>query len=123
MDNTAGNIGVELNLEIKQGSDFAIEVDFTNSADDSVFDLTPFTHVAHLRKKPFATPVQSFVCTSPIPGRLRFAMTHTTTALLTCGSELDSAKSSYVWDHEMVRTSDGTITPCFYGDVSVFRDV
>ena len=123
MLNTAGNIGVELNLEIKQGVDFAIEVDLTLLNDGSVFDLTPFSHVAHLRKRAFAEPVQSFVCTVPIPGRLRFAMPHAETALLTCGAEMDTKKSSYVWDHEFIRISDGIVTPGFFGDVSVFRDI
>jgi len=122
MTTPAGNIGLKQDLQIKQGADFAIEVDLYN-ADDTPFSLTPYTHVARLRKKPFATPVVTIACTSPIAGRLRFALTRVQTAALICGPELDSEASSYVWDHELVTIADGVIVPGFYGDVSVFRDI
>jgi hypothetical protein len=119
---TAGNIGLELNLRIKQGSDFTVDVECT-TANDLPFDFAPYSHVAHLRKRPFATPVQSFVCTSPVLGTLRFHMDQADTALLKCGPNLDDAASSYVWDHELVLISSGVTSPGFYGDVSVFRDI
>lgn len=122
MTTPAGNIGLQLDLQIKQGADWAIEVDLTNE-DNTAFDLTPYTHVAHLRKKPFASPVISLTVTSPIAGRLRFSLTHTQTAALSCGPDLESDASWYVWDHELVAISGGEITPGFFGDVSVFRDL
>lgn len=121
MCDTAGNIGLELNLRIKQGADFTIDVECTQN--DLPFDLSPYSHVARLRKRPFATPVQTFVCSSPVVGTLRFHMDQATTALLKCGPNLDDPASSYVWDHEMILISSGVKIPGFYGDVSVFRDI
>jgi hypothetical protein len=114
--------GLKLDLEIKQGADWSKEVDLTNE-DGTVFDLTPYNHVAHLRKKPFDPTVISITVTSPVAGRLRFALTHTQTAALSCGPDLESDASWYVWDHELVAISGGEITPGFFGDVSVFRDL
>jgi hypothetical protein len=122
MTTPAGNIGLQLDLQIKQGADWSVEVDLTND-DNTTFDLTPYNHVAHLRKKPFASPVISLTVTSPIAGRLRFSLTHTQTAALSCGPDLESDASWYVWDHELVAISGGEITPGFFGDVSVFRDL
>lgn len=120
--NPAGNIGLKQDLQFKQGADFATEFDLFNQ-DDTPFDLTPYTHVAHLRKKPFATPVVSIAATSPSVGRLRFGLTHVETAAITCGADIDSEASSYVWDHELITIADGVIVPGFYGDVSVLRDI
>ena len=122
MSTPVGNIGLKQDLQIKQGADFAIEVDLYN-LDNTPFDLTPYTHVARLRKKPFATPVITITCTSPLAGRLRFALTRTQTAALTCGPNLDSDASSYVWDHELITIANGVIVPGFYGNVSIFRDI
>jgi hypothetical protein len=117
-----GSIGAELALLIKQGSDFVVEIDLTDD-NDVPLNTALYDAVANLRKKPFAPAVVTFVCTFPIPGRLRITLPRTATATLTCGEFIDDDASLYVWDCELVIKSDGTTIPAFFGDVNVFRNI
>ena len=116
-----GNIGVELHLRIKQGADFAIDIDFQNP-DETPFDLTPYLPVARIRKKP-GDPATAFICSTSTPGRLRIALAHATTLALQAGRFLDDELSSYVWDCEFVAISGGWVIPALYGNVVVWRDI
>jgi hypothetical protein len=119
---TGGSIGAELALEIKQGADFRLDIELTDEA-GAPFNTAPYTAVANLRKKPFATPVTPFVCTFPATGTLRITLSRTVTAALACGADFDDDLSAYVWDLELIKTSDQTVTPAFFGDVAVFRNI
>ena len=118
-----GNIGVELTLHIKQGADFVLEILLTDSTTGAPFNTAPYNAVANLRKKPFAVPITPFVCTFPTLGTLRIELARTTTAALTCGANLDDDASMYVWDLELVTISTNVVTPAFFGDVLVFRNL
>ncbi len=115
-----GNIGTELALLIKQGADFAVEIDFINE-DLTPFDLTPYTPVARLRKKPGETAT-AFTCTTPVPGRVSVAMSNSLTAGLPSGRFIEDAESSYVWDMEFV-DGGGYVIPILFGNVAVWRDI
>lgn len=118
----AGSIGSELNLQIKQGAHFLVDIQLTDD-DDAPINTALYTAVGNLRKKPFAVPITPFACTFPATGTLRIALTSAETALLKCGADLDDEASTYVWDLEFTTLADNTVTPGFYGDVQVFRDL
>ncbi len=118
----AGSIGAELALQIKQGADFILDIELTDSA-GAPWNTAPYTAVANLRKKAFALPVTAFVCTFPVVGTLRITLARTVTAAISCGSDFDDEASGYVWDLELIKTSDQTVTPAFFGDVQVLRNI
>jgi hypothetical protein len=118
----AGTIGDELALLIKQGSDFVIEIDLLDE-NDVALNTALYDAVAHLRKRPFASAVTAFVCSFPVLGRLRVAMSRAVTSTLSCGPCLEDDASTYEWDCELVAKSDGTTIPAFFGQTNVFRDI
>lgn len=118
----AGNIGQELNLLIKQGSDFAIEIDLQEENGDP-FNTDDFSAIAAMRKQPFREPIVSFECSFVFSGRLRIAMSASDTANLACGAELYDDESSYSWDCELIDNANALTIPGFFGDVNVFRNI
>lgn len=119
-----GSIGAELNLLIKQGGTFGPVTVTARNPDATVMDLTGATIRGQIRKRALdPTVVASFVCTVLSPatdGKFEFGLTDETTATIVADEQ--PAKSIFVWDMEL-EDSLGRVTPLYYGQVQVFREV
>lgn len=119
---TVGNIGQELNLLIKQGSDFAIEIELKDE-NGTPFYTDEMTPVAAMRKQPFRDPVVNFDASFVQTGRLRIELSASATAQLTCGVSLDDDESLYQWDLEFIDNGNDVTIPGFYGAANVMRNI
>lgn len=118
-----GSIGSYLPIQIKQGSDFQLEIVLTNKIDGTPLNTALYTAQASMRKAPFRDPSIAIACSFPVLGRLRLFLARSATALLSCGADLEDDASSYEWDCELITIASGIITPAFYGPANVFRDI
>lgn len=122
---TLGYIGERLDLLIRQGATFGpFDVTLANP-DKTPLDLTGATLRAHVRKKALDINVVITLqveLTEPALGKFKFGLTDEFTAGITAGESIKDPASVYVWDMEM-EDSLGRVTPLYYGEVKVFREV
>lgn len=119
-----GHYGAPLNLRIKQGATFSPTIILQNP-DGSFVNLTGSQVRAQIRKNALdAAVAASFVIDilNAVGGEFKMTLTDEVTAAITAGEMLTSTASKYVWDCEM-EDSLGRVTPLFYGQVDVFREV
>jgi hypothetical protein len=128
---TLGSKGTNQPLLIRQGADWSCDFILLNPivAPATVavpLDLTGCTIRGQIRKTAkssdiTATFVVAYTVT-PTDGKFNLSLSNAVTALIAAGVDESDAKSLYVWDLELLDTL-GRITPIFYGDVKVFREV
>ena len=99
------------NIFIDQGTDFAIQVDLTDTVGD-VLNLTGFTATAQLRKTYDSTTKTDFtaIIANATTGRLQISLTPVQTGALSAGR--------YVYDVE-ITDSSGIITRVVEGQVEI----
>lgn len=125
MTQTIGTKGEQLNLLIKQGSDFG---PFNATMTDNLavpINLTGCTIRGQIRKTPTDAAVTAqlvVTITAPLAGQYSFTLPASVTAAIACGIDETASASKYVWDMELVDVSTKVI-PLYYGDVAVFREV
>jgi hypothetical protein len=120
------NVGVEVDLKLRQGADFATTLTFTN-ADGSVVDLTGCMLAAQIRRRPRdnAPAVASFALSIASPatlGTASMSMSAATTARIVCGDSIDDDASKYVWDLELT-DANGLVSSPLHGKLYLFREV
>lgn len=122
---TLGYIGEKLDLLIRQGATLGpFNVTLTNPNNTPV-NLTNAVLRAHLRKKALdVVKVAQFdvTITDAVAGKFQFGLTDDATAVITAGETLKDVASVYVWDMEL-EDALGRVTPLYYGDCKVFREV
>lgn len=122
-----GYIGESLDLLIRQGADFGPYNATMINPDQSLVDLTGCTIRGQIRKHALDTAIVITFNTTVLnqityPGKYKFWLTNIQTAGLTTGETLASAESKFVWDLELL-DSAGYVTPLYYGNVTIQREV
>lgn len=120
---TIGDIGVEVDLNMRQGATFGpYELDIT-AADGSPLNLTDCIVRGKMRKTYKTVDVTAeFICTIDIANsRAYFSLTDEITAAIDAGEALDDPEGSYVYDLEL-EYADGTVRPLIYGIVQVMPE-
>ena len=122
---TLGYIGEKLDLLIRQGATLGpFNVTLTNP-NGTPYDLTGVTIRGQIRKTPSDPVVTADLDVSVIDsllGKFEFGISSVLTAQIPTGESLKDTPSGQVWDMELVDTL-GRVTPLYYGDVKVFREV
>lgn len=122
---TLGYIGEKLDLLVKQGATLGpFKVTLTNP-DAAPIDLTGATVRGHIRKKALDTTLAATLVvsvTEAANGKFEFGLPDEVTATIQAGETIKDAASLYVWDMELEDAS-GRVTPLYYGDCKVFREV
>lgn len=122
---TIGYIGEKLDLLIRQGATLGpFNVTLTNP-DGTPYDLTGVTIRGQIRKTPSDPSVTADIevaMVDSVLGKFEFGITSDATALIPTGESIKDTPSMQVWDMELVDTL-GRVTPLYYGDVKVFREV
>lgn len=120
-----GSYGEQLDLEIKQGCMFGPHTFSLKNPDSSPVNLAGCSFRAQMRRKALdPEKVLDFTCvvTNAAGGVFQMSLTAAQTADIRTGEVVETPDSKFVWDMEMV-DSLGGITPRYYGNVSVFREV
>jgi hypothetical protein len=106
------------NLRIDQGGTFSSDVTVTD-ATGAVFDLTGYTAAAKLAKGYSSTQTRTSFTTAistPSTGVITLSLTATQTDAL-------EAPARYVYDVEITRSSDNTVTRVIEGIITVHPSV
>ena len=107
------------NLRIDQGTTFSTDVTVTNS-DGSAFDLTGYTASAKLSQGYASTKTRTsftaIVNADPTTGIIILSLTADQTSAL-------DAPARYVYDVEILKTADSTITRVIEGIITVSPSV
>jgi len=104
------------NLRIDQGASFSSDVTVTGN-DDSIFDLTGHTATAKLAKGYASTHTRTNFTTSITAG------TGVVTISLNADQTNGLEEGRYVYDVEILNTSDSTVTRVIEGIITVFPSV
>lgn len=104
------------NLAIDQGTDFSTTIE-VNDDTGSDRDLTGYTGRAQLRRSYHSVSNTAFTVTidNPSEGEVVLSLSNAITANLRYGR--------YVYDVELVKTSDGTVERILEGVVTVYPEV
>lgn len=119
-----GWVGEEVDLVVRQGQTFALDL-VLEREDGTKVDLTGATLVGQVRRRPTATSTSATFAVEVLSaelGEVRLSLAHETTAALACGRNLYDADSTYVYDVEL-HNVDGTIDPVCWGMLRVHREV
>lgn len=122
---TLGDIGERIDLRIRQGATFGPHRFTMKNSDNTPFDLTGCTIRGQIRKEPGSpTAALSLACTiiDAPTGIYELEIADTATMALRAGLTMEAPESRYYWDLELLDTG-GRVTPLYYGDVQVFREV
>ena len=107
------------NLRIDQGATFTSDVTVTDSSGDA-FDLTGYTASAKMAKGYASTRTRTSITTTinsdPTTGIIQLSLTADQTNTL-------DAPARYVYDVEITRTSDSTITRVIEGIITISPSV
>jgi hypothetical protein len=107
------------NLRIDQGASFSSDVTVTDSSGDA-FNLTGYTAAAKMAKGYASTRTRTSITTSiasdPTTGVVTLSLTADQTNAL-------DAPARYVYDVEITRTSDSTITRVIEGIITISPSV
>ena len=104
------------NLTMDQGATFSTVI--TVYQDDNILDLTGHTAAAQIRKSYSSSTSTSFTASiddTPSTGKITLSLTSTQTAALEEGR--------YVYDVEVTKTSDSSITRVIQGIVNIRPNV
>lgn len=120
-----GHAGERVDLLIRQGATFGPhELTLTNP-DGSAVDLTGCTLRAQLRRKALDAGILiALTCTitDAVNGVATIGLTDEQTAALTAGEDPGQPDSRAKWDLELEDAAGG-VTPVFYGNVVIHREV
>lgn len=121
-----GHLGEQVDLLLRQGADFGPHrIELTNP-DGTPVVLTGATVRAQVRRRALnaGAPLVAITCTviDAINGLVEVGLTSAQTAALAAGESVAAAESRAVWDMEL-QDSLGRVTPVFYGNVTIFREV
>jgi len=122
---TIGDIGQNLDLDIRQGATFGPHLVTIRNPDTSPVNITGWMFRGQIRKTAAdATIAASFVSeiVSALNGQFRFWISDEATAAIAAGDNIMSAQSQYVYDFE-AQDAAGNVVPLFYGAARVFREV
>jgi hypothetical protein len=122
---TLGTVGERINLKIRQGATLGPFVVTLSEPDGTPVDLTGAALRAQIRKTaldPVVTVALTVTLLDPLLGQFEFGLDAVTTTTLPAGEALTDDASRYVWDLEW-EAPDGTVTPLFYGECAIFREV
>ena len=122
---SVGNLGLELNLQIRQGVTLGPVVLTLTDADGAPIDLTGSQFRGQIRKtRGSATAVAefTFTTTDPLVGKVSFGLADDVSATIPCGETTRDPLSQYVYDILMDDIS-GTTFPVMYGTVSILKGV
>jgi hypothetical protein len=128
---TIGYFGERLDIKIRQGATFGpIQATMRNpvvspATIGTLVNLTGCTIRGQIRRKALDVAIIasfSVTITDAVNGEYEFGLTSSTTVAITAGEDIKSPTSKYVWDLELVDAT-GRITPLYYGDVTVLREV
>ena len=106
------------NLRIDQGASFSSDVTVSDT-DGSAFDLTGYTAAAKMALGYASTRTRTNITStinSPLTGVITLTLTPAVTSTL-------EAPARYVYDVEITKTSDGTITRVIEGIITVSPQV
>lgn len=118
------NRGATLNLEIRQGADFAPTLRLKNPTTGLPVDLTGAVLRAQIRKTPLATAVVksfAFDYVDRPNGIVVMKLTAAETASIKAVDDPKSSDNKYFWDLEM--GVGGFITHLVDGEVMMYREV
>lgn len=121
-----GHAGEQLDLFIRQGATFGPHQLTLSNPDGSAVNLTGATVRGQLRRRaltagaPLATLTVTVI--SAAAGVLEFGLSAAQTGALSAGESVASAESRAVWDLEL-QDSLGGVTPIYFGNVTIFREV
>tara|TARA_Y100001937_G_scaffold13820_1_gene18365 strand:+ start:920 stop:1288 length:369 start_codon:yes stop_codon:yes gene_type:complete len=113
---TAPSTASIANLTMDQGATFSTVI--TVYQDDNILDLTGHTAAAQIRKSYSSSTSTSFTASiddTPSTGKITLSLTSTQTAALEEGR--------YVYDVEVTKTSDSSITRVIQGIVNIRPNV
>ena len=113
---TAPNVAAIANLTMDQGATFSTVI--TVYQDDSILDLAGHTAAAQIRKSYSSSSSTSFttaIDSTTSTGKITLSLTSTQTAALEEGR--------YVYDLEITKTADSTVTRPIQGTVTVRPNV
>ena len=113
---TAPNVAAIANLTMDQGATFSTVI--TVYQDDNILDLAGHTAAAQIRKSYSSSSSTSFttaIDSTTSTGKITLSLTSTQTAALEEGR--------YVYDLEITKTADSTVTRPIQGTVTVRPNV
>ena len=113
---TAPNVAAIANLTMDQGATFSTVI--TVYQDDNILDLAGHTAAAQIRKSYSSSTSTAFTTTidsTTSTGKITLSLTSTQTAALEEGR--------YVYDLEITKTADSTVTRPIQGTVTVRPNV
>lgn len=120
-----GNLGLELNLQIRQGATLGPVVLTLTDAAGVPIDLTGSQFRGQIRKTRGATAVVGdfeFNILEPLAGKVAIDVTEAVSLAIPCGETTRDPLSQYVYDILMDDIS-GVPFPVMYGTVSVLKGV
>jgi hypothetical protein len=125
IDMRIGTIGEKQDLLIRQGATFGpVRAKMTNP-DGTAMNLTGCIIRGQVRDEPLGSAVVCDVdvtITDPVNGDYEYGISAAKTAAMSAGAQLRDKLSQKFWDLELEDTLT-RVTPLYYGDVSVFREV
>ncbi|NBQ13106.1 MAG: hypothetical protein EBU31_00485 [Proteobacteria bacterium] len=122
---TIGDIGQNLDLDIRQGATFGPHTVTLRNPGGLPVNITDWMFRGQVRKTAAdATIAASFTFSivSAMDGQFTFSIPATATAAITAGDNKLSAASQYVYDIE-AQDAAGNVRPIVYGAAFVFREV
>jgi hypothetical protein len=117
--------GDRLDLIVRQGGTFGPNRVTLTNPDNSPVDLTDISFRGQIRRTPDAAVVAasfSFTIVDASLGIFEFSIPEPQTAILEAGVDECADESLYFYDIEMF-SPGGIVTPLFYGECRVFREV
>ena len=122
---TIGNIGEEMNLNIKQGATFGPLLFTMQNPDNSAVNLTGCTVRGQIRKVPTKPAVAAaFTCsiTNAAAGQYQLLLTEGQTAAIKAVDDPKSPENVYYWDLELV-DSQSRVISLYWGKATIFREI
>ena len=122
---SVGNLGLELNLQIRQGVTLGPVVLTLTDADGAPIDLTGSQFRGQIRKTRGATTVAGefeFNILDPLAGKVSVDISEAVSLAIPCGETTRDPLSQYVYDILMDNIS-GVPFPVMYGTVYVLKGV
>ena len=120
---TVGNIGTRLDLLVRQGSTYELDIRLQNP-DTTPINLTGKSFLASITKDPLdersLTIPFAVTIVDALDGKLKISMPPGCTRLLEAGLSYTDPDSKYYWLLDLVDDTE-KVYPMLYGDVQVFR--
>ena len=125
MANQIGGKGSQLDILIRQGATFGPHRITLKDENSNSIVLTGFEFTGQIRKSISSAQVTAVIQTEIIDeqnGIIEISIPWNVTKDIPAGENEKDEKSLYLWDFEM-RDPQNKVTPLFYGQVKVFREI